>query len=190
MKNLLKDDEDRIQTERKQEVTPPDLHTIYLTNQNELRQETTFLGTYFKLTNSIRIGKEMLPEKTEYDQLRREALALLKDKKIYPKDKKVALASDGNKYFVSSDTSGTIVVAIDKIKEGIDEASEQQASKIIPELYDIETRIFKGLIKEKIILVKRFDIKNMIGDILEEAVKEGMLEKLKEKMVKSDGKPT
>jgi len=159
--------------ERKREI-PKDLLTMYMEDRADMSEMTNFHGLYMKLLSLIDVGKEMLPDR--YKTLRDEASNLLMSDAVYPKTRHMDISGGHYRMGLSDNEMGIIIVRHEDLQLGIDEMQNQQAMRAIPKLKAMDDRIFKVLVKERIVIAK----KPNLGDIVLKDFVEGFIKEMKE----------
>ena len=141
---------------------PRDLFEIYMMTRAEISIGQSFYELYLKLLSLIDIGKEMLPPGME--NLRYEAEQILMNETYYPETRQLESTNDG-RYRVGPEnaSTGLVFVRQEDLLAAIDEVKNQQATKIIPRLKYIDSRIFKALIDCGIIEVKRPSMEELLA---------------------------
>lgn len=146
---------------------PTDLYGMYI--QNRASMSTCFSSNelYSKLMFSIEIGKEMLPEKDEYDEIREDGEEILTNAKYYPGKRTMESDSRGRYKLTSTNQkTGLIYVRVEEITQGTRELINQQCSELIPGIRKVDNKIFKSLIDEGIITTKRPTLDDMFDMML------------------------
>jgi hypothetical protein len=137
-------------------ITPPrDLYEVYMLSRAELSFTKSFHEVYLKLIFLIDIGKEMLGDDEDSVALRELAEQTLIDVKSYPDSRNVEIDEEGNYNLKTGDEgTGMINVRREDLDVALMELKNQQATRIVPVLRDLDSRIFKTLIDTGVIIVK------------------------------------
>lgn len=149
-----------IEKESKIIKKPTDLLSIYMENRGNLSYEGNFHLSYMLLLSLIDMGKEMLPDSES--SLRDKAEKVLMDEKSYPTSREMNISAGVYRLGAGSTKIGQIAVRPEDLDSGITEMQNQQAMKIIPNLKQIDSQIFRSLVKNKVITVKKPSLKDEI----------------------------
>ena len=151
--------------------SPQDLLTTYMEDRADMSEMTNFHGLYMKLLSLIDVGKEMLPDK--YSTLRNEASRLLMSDDTYPKTRNMDMSGGHYRMGLSDKKMGIINVREEDLQLGIDEMQNQQAMHIIPKLKEMDDKIFRILVVEKIVIAKKPNLKDIVTrEVMEEFAEE------------------
>jgi len=150
-----------------------DLRTSYLFYRNYAYRNP--YEEYFSLKKCVQIGKELMPHDLDLDEIHEiyiEACEILA--KSHPDKKEITFSNseiggEFNKmvYCIKADDAGSAYALDEQLQEILQDFNYQQYEQLLPALQGIDDKIFRILVREKVLLKKQITIDDLIGKELE-----------------------